>query len=289
MPGAVAEIERSAPRQTLQRSWTFAPSRPAFIGQLSRLKSMLTGWKRPPPYEVLRPLGPAPRWTCYFLYLPDGRLTPAHRYTLERLRASPGRLLAICAAPSPEAVPAELAALVDALVWKGLSGYDFSAYALALRAVAAGSPGADLFIMNDSVLGPFADLKPLLAAAPWALTGFTASAMFENHLQSYAFQLRCVTDETVRALEEAMPAARACDRYRDVINLQESRFARIAARRMSVGAFWYAESGDPSLCAAQRLLDEGFPFLKRSLLDRHAHFQDEAALRAFLATQRHPL
>jgi lipopolysaccharide biosynthesis protein len=238
---------------------------------------------------VLRPLTAAPRWTCYFLYLPDGLLTDAHLYTLERLRAGTGRLLALCASPSPEQVPAALADLADALIWKGLSGYDFSAYALALRAVAEQSPGADLFIMNDSVLGPFADVEAQLAAAPWALTGFTAAATFENHIQSYAFNLRGVTDETVRALAAIMPEGRACDRYRDVVNLQETRFARVAARCMSVGALWYAEAGDPSLAAAQQLLDDGFPFLKRSLLGRYAHFQDEAALRTFLAARGHPL
>lgn len=273
----------------LLRDWSFVPSRPAMLGRLSRLKSRLTGWRPAPRHETLQPLSQAARWTCYFLYLPDGRLTPAHRFTLARLRDAPGRLLAICAAPTPDAVPAELAAGVDALVWKGLSGYDFSAYALALRAVAERSPGADLFIMNDSVLGPFADPAALLERAPWALTGFTASAMFENHLQSYAFQLRGVTDETVRALAGVMPGTRACDRYRDVINLQETRFARLAARRMSAGALWYAPAGgDPSLGAARQLLDQGFPFLKRSLLGRFAHRQDEAALRAFLVAQDHP-
>ena len=76
---------------------------------------------------------------------------------------------------------------------------------------------------------------------------------------------------------------------RDVINLQETRFARLAARRMSVGAFFYAAGGDASLHAAQRLLGESFPFLKRSLIGRYAGLQNEAALRAFLAAQGHPL
>jgi len=281
-----ADTPARAPGPT--RLWTFVPSRPPFIGRLSRAKSALTGWGPPPLHQVLRPPDPATRWNCYFLYLPSGQLTPAHLYTLDRLRALPGKLLAICATPQPASVPAALAD-ADALIWKGLSGYDFSAYALALRAIASGSPGADLFVMNDSVLGPFADLDRLFASAPWALTGFTASAMFENHIQSYAFLLRGVTGETVRALDQVMPAHRACDRYRDVVNLQETRFARFAARRMSVGALWHANDGsDPSLDAAAWLLGQGFPFLKRSLLGRYARLQDEAALTAFLVAQDHP-
>lgn len=289
MPDAPAE-GLPPPPMALRRDWTFTPSAPPLVARLSRLKSLLIGWRRPPEHRVLQPLVPAPRWTCYFIYAPDGRLTGAHRFTLARLRAGPGRLLVVCAVPSPEQVPAELAALTDALIWKGLSGFDFSAYALALRAVAAQSPGADLLIMNDSVLGPFTDVETLLAAAPWTLTGFTASARFENHIQSYAFHLRGVTGETVRALAPVMPEGSAYDRYRDVINLQETRIARLAARRMSVGALWYTgDIADPSLGAAEYLLGRGFPFLKRSLVGRYAHFQDEAALRAFLTAQGHPL
>lgn len=281
-----------APAETgfaLERNWSFAASRPPLIGYLSRLKSQLLGWGPAPPFQSLVPVTPAARWACYFIYLPEGGLTPAHLFTLERLRASGRRLLVICAAPTPDAVPAGLADRIDALIWKGLRGYDFSAYAIALRAIARASPGADLFVMNDSVLGPFGDVESLFDEAPWALTGFTASGAMENHLQSYAFRLRTVTREAVDALAGAMPEERACDRYRDVINLQETVFARLAARRMSVGAFFYAAGGDASLYAAQRLLDQGFPFLKRSLIGRYAGFQDEAALRAFLAARGHPL
>ena len=51
----------------------------------------------------------------------------------------------------------------------------------------------------------------------------------------------------------------------------------------------YAEAGgDPSLAAAAAPARRGFPFLKRSLLGRYAHCQDEAALRAFLVAQGAP-
>jgi hypothetical protein len=93
----------------------------------------------------------------------------------------------------------------------------------------------------------------------------------------------------VAALAPVLPEGRACNRYRDVVKLQETCFARVAARAMNVGALFHAADGDPSLDAAQRLVEQGFPFLKRSLLGRYAHRQDAAALRAFLAAQGHPL
>ncbi|HVQ07455.1 MAG TPA: hypothetical protein VMS43_03375 [Allosphingosinicella sp.] len=276
----------------LQRDWTFVPSRPNLVARLSRLKSRLTGRRPPPPHRALKPIAPRTRWNAYFAFLPGGGLTPGHLFTIERLRGLEGGLLIVCATPGPEDVPEALHDVADALYWKGLSGYDFSAYAVALRAIAVHSPGADVFVMNDSVLGPLVDPAPMLDRAPWDLTGFTASSALENHLQSYAFLLRGVTPERIAAFGSALPERIAYDRFRDVVNLQETRFARLAARHLSVGAFWYADAatmGDPSLAAAATLLDAGSPFLKKSLLGHYAGFQDEARLREMLAARGHPL
>lgn len=288
-PETKEDFERAM--REVRRDWEFAASKPILKSRLSRAKSFLTGHRPAPHWRTLRPIVPDARWNAYFLYLPDGHPTPAHRYTLERLRQLPGKLLVICAAPTAADVPL-FEGIADALVWKGLSGFDFSAYAIALRGIAEASPGADLFMMNDSVLGPLGDLEALLHRAPWTLTGFTATSLFENHLQSYAFFLRWVTDERVRALAPVMPRRFAFDRYRDVINLQETRFARVAARHMSVGAFWYAPPStvdDPSLQLAEALLAAGLPFVKKSLLGRYAHFQDRERLEAALRRHGHPL
>jgi hypothetical protein len=54
----------------------------------------------------------------------------------------------------------------------------------------------------------------------------------------------------------------------DVIQVQETRFARVAARSLRVGAYWFAEKEqvlDPTLFRPIELITAGFPFLKRSL------------------------
>lgn len=275
-------------QRAVQRNWTFVQSRPALLGRLSRLKSRLTGRIPAPQHQIIRPLAPRARWNVYFAYLPDATLSPGHLFTLERLRRLEGGLFVVCAAPRPADVPQAIEAIADAVCWKALPGYDFSAYAIALRAIAAHSPGADAFVMNDSVLGPLTDPTPLLDLAPWDLTGFTASSLGENHLQSYAFLLRGVTSARLAAFGSSLPEHFAYDRFRDVVNLQETRFARLAARHMSVGALWHADF-DPSLAAASTLIEEGFPFLKKSLLGHYASFQDEARLRVLLAAHGHPL
>lgn len=274
----------------LERDWTYRPSRIGYHTRALRIRARMR--RRPgPATQVLRAVTPRQRWTCYFLYLPDGVLQPAHRFTLERLRARNAGLLVVCATPDPAMVPAFLHEVADALIWKDLGGFDFCAYALAIETVARNSAGADLFIMNDSVLGPFTDLDAQLDRTPWDLTGFTAFARIENHIQSYAFNLRSVTPATVAALRPALSSGIAHDYYRDVIYAQETRLARVAARSMSVGSLWYAPdaSGDASIFAAMSLVANDFPFLKRKLLGREKGHFAEDLIHAYLEERRHPL
>ncbi|MDR6144209.1 lipopolysaccharide biosynthesis protein [Sphingomonas sp. SORGH_AS870] len=290
--GKPPQTFEKAPLDSLEQGWTFKSGRAPASVQAIRLYSLLNGLQRRPRSVTIVPVFPAPRWTCYFVYAPEGRLSEAHLFTLARLRAMAQPLMVICAAPQPDQVPLALRDYADALYWKGLGGYDFSAYRLGLGMIATASPHADVLVLNDSIYGPFTDLEPLLANAPWDLTGFTAFSLIENHIQSYAFQMRDVTPRRVRALRTVMPGRWAFKDYRSVIYLQETRFARIAARHMTVGALWYADAavcGDPSLYVAPELLAQGFPFLKKSLFGRSRGIQDATLLQKALAERGHPL
>lgn len=233
-----------------------------------------------PPHAELKPIQPRDAWAVYFVYLPKGLLSPSHYFTLARLRDSGLGIFIVCATPEPSAVPAELLQFADAALWKGLSGYDFSAYSLALHALSRSSPGATVFFLNDSVDGPFADLRTFMKEARWDLTGMTGSALVENHLQSYAFILKGNDAERARHLRPAFPDSFAFDEGGDVILCQETYFARLASYSMSVGAFWYAPNAtvpDPTLTRPLQLLDAGFPFLKKSLFGKHSKFQTNLA------------
>lgn len=245
-----------------------------------------------PSWQAIVPLTPHPAWTVYFLFAPDGLFTPTHRFALERLRDAGHRLMVVCAAPSPGAVPAEARAFADALYWKALSGYDFSAYSAALREISRCSRHADVLVINDSVFGPFTDVRTVVAEAPWELTGFTATSQVENHIQSYAFVLKDVTPARMRALATVMFPWRALSKPHDVIQVQETRFARVASRSMSVGAYWFAEKEavlDPTLFRPIELINSGFPFLKRSLLGKHQSLQDPEEIRELLFALQHPV
>jgi lipopolysaccharide biosynthesis protein len=227
----------------------------------------------------------------YFMFLPDGSVTPAHRFTLKRLAALDAGLFVICALPDPNMVPRAVLDHADAVTTKGLTGYDFSAYAIGLHTIAENSPGCDLFVMNDSVFGPFADLDQEMKLAPWDFTGYTAYSLIENHVQSYAFVLKGVDQAMELALRSVLRRDFVYDRYKDVVFQQETKLARVASRQMSVGAKWYSHhrsSSEPAFFCALSLLETGFPFMKKSLLRKMPGTYDPDVIAAVLEELGHP-
>ena len=277
--------------------WTYTPSAPSWRVRVRRWQARLLARRAPPRHRILVAPVPAPRWNILFLYLPAGDLDADQREILARVRALDGRLLVVFAAPEP-APPAALR-IADALVWKDLPGFDLSAQAIALDAIARHAPGATVYAQNDSVLGPFADIDAAVARARWDLTGFIASAAVENHLSAFAFICKEVTTARVAALAPALSTQWRYDDFDAVVRCQETRLARVAARSMTVGAFLYTPDmpairplttgrrvdigGDPTLAVPLALLDRGFPFVKRSLFGKFAAVADSPALLARLS------
>lgn len=291
-PPRLHESVSSAVIPGLVQSWTFQPSPVRWADRLRTVNRVLRHARPAPASAVLKPASPEARWVTYFVYVPDGELTASHRFTLERLKASPLPVLVVCACPRDAVVLHTLREFCDGLLWKDLSGYDFSAYRLALAHLAAFSPGADVLVMNDSVYGPFTELRDVFDSASWALTGFTASNQRAPHIQSYAFLLRDVRWSTIVRLAPVLPPGIAFNQFRHVIDLQETRFARVAARSMSVGALWFGDVrdvSDPTLVRPLELLDRGFPFLKRSLLGKHQGVIERERVLARLEALGHPL
>lgn len=276
----------------MTRRWDFVPTPVQRWRIRQAVETVMRNSQPRPGWQAIRPLSAQPAWTVYFLFAPDGVFTPTHRFALERLRDAGHRLMVVCAAPSAAAIPAEVAAFADALYWKALSGYDFSAYSAALREISRKSPHADVLVINDSVYGPFTDVRGVLAQAPWELRGFTATSQVENRIQSYAFVLKDVTPARMRSLATVMFPWRALSNPHDVIQVQETRFARVAARSLRVGAYWFAEKEqvlDPTLFRPIELIATGFPFLKRSLTGKHQTLQDVEQIRELLFSLGHPV
>ncbi len=290
----------------LQTQWSYRPSPIAARIRIKRLRHWMTGRRPAPQWHMVRPVTRAARWNVLFLYAPSGDLDRDQHRILDRMRGLSGSLLIVLATPHDHH-PAVLDR-ADALIIKDLPGFDFSAYRIALDAIATGSAGATVYIQNDSVLGPFGDIDGFVQRAPWDLTGFIGARTVENHISSFAFILRDVTPARVAALRPVLSPAWRCDDFNAVILLQETRLARIASRSMTVGAYWYVPTqparepaiaramkhatgtarhridvtGDATLACPVDLLDAGFPFLKRSLFTKFAGLHDESALDAAL-------
>lgn len=275
----------------LCHDWDFQPSKVARWEYRRTAELFLRKAHRRPAWHEVKAIDPKPAWIVYFVYTPDGLLGAAQEFTLSRLRDIGLPLLVVCASRNPSLIPVNLAKFCDALFWKDLPGYDFSAYTLALREISKRSPGADVLVMNDSVFGPFEDLKIAFNNSHWDLTGFTASNQLTNHIQSYSFILRNVDRSRMRALSSVFfPFASISDPHA-VVYIQESRLARVASRSMKVGAFWFGDKSDvvdPTLVRPLEPIENGFPFLKRSLLTKHNTFIDPERVRACLERFNHP-
>jgi hypothetical protein len=288
----------------LQTNWSYEPSAIAARIRLKRTRAWLTGRRAPPSFRIIRAPSAAGRWNVLFLFAPTGELDGDQRQILQRVQSLEGPVLVVLAVPT-SAASAAAAALhrVDALIVKELEGYDFSAYRIALDLIALHSPGATAYVQNDSVLGPFGEADELVRRAPWDLTGIIGMRAVENHVSSFAFILRSVTPARVAALRPVLSPSWGCDRFDDVIMLQETRLARIASRSMSVGAYWYVPtqpglnpllvslgrrvmrvppladiSADATLASPVDLLNAGFPYLKRSLFTKFAGLHDPTKL-----------
>jgi lipopolysaccharide biosynthesis protein len=276
----------------LRQNWDFQPSPVQRWERRKMLELFISKGHRSPNWQEIKPITPKQTWLVYFMYTPTGVLSAAHAFTLSRLQDMGLPVLVICAATGPDRVPPDLRGLCDALFWKDLPGYDFSAYTLALRQISKHSPGADAFVFNDSVYGPFGDLKSILENAAWDFTGLTASNHRTNHIQSYAFVLRQVTPSRMAALSTVFFPLVSISEPAAVIELQELRLARVASRFMKVGALWFGDTEkviDPTLVRPMELVDGGFPFLKRSLLGKHKSFIDQELMIGRLQQLNHPI
>jgi hypothetical protein len=155
-------------------------------------------------------------------------------------------------------------------------GYDFGSWATALDRYPALAGADEVLLLNDSLAGPFGPIDHLLArfhdsqADVWGLTDTT---QFGHHLQSYCLGFRHQT------LLEA-PLARFWHGIRaeacrdDVIWGYEIGLSRLLRReRYSLDAGIHYNSvvrggQNPTILGWRRLLDCGFPFVKRELLRR---------------------
>jgi lipopolysaccharide biosynthesis protein len=283
-----------SPLQGVIENWAFRPSPRSNWLARHRVKFFARHAERFPRFAVVKErLRSKERWIVYFCYCPTGQVDPSHRFTLGRLRSFDSHsLLVVAATPSVDVMDPQLSEYADVLVWKGLSGYDFSGYFVGLDYLVSKFGAVDACVFNDSVWGPFSDPTVVFSTVPGDFQGMIASMEVENHVNSFGFRFRQIDRTILSGLRSIWVPGIAYSDVEAVVLLQETRLARVASRHMAVGARWFApdpEGNNLTLSAPFALIEQGFPFLKKALLTKHSVFCDREEVLEALDRLGHPV
>jgi lipopolysaccharide biosynthesis protein len=155
-------------------------------------------------------------------------------------------------------------------------GYDFGSWTVALDRYPSIAAAEQVLLFNDSLAGPFRSIDQLIehfhesGADVW---GLTDTSQFCHHLQSYClgFKAGCLGEPPLMRFWRGIRVEASRE---DVIWRNEIGLSRLLAReRYSIDvAISYRsvvrEGENPTILGWRRLLDLGFPFVKRQLLSQ---------------------
>lgn len=153
-------------------------------------------------------------------------------------------------------------------------GYDFGSWSLAMAALPEVIARRRVLLANDSMVGPFTSLAPLLQeldATPADVWGLTDSYQFGHHLQSY-FLGFCEGALAERPLREFWAQIRHEADKDEVIHRYELGLSRLLNDEGYVRAVAFphelAVAGEENQVVRgwRQLLERGFPFVKREVL-----------------------
>lgn len=202
------------------------------------------------------------------------RISLSFRTLVQEFVSAGYRVIVVSSATCPTELDWGPADLVDVIVLRKPNvGYDFGSWTVALDRFPAVRAAEHVVLANDSLVGPFATIAPLLQqfektrADVW---GLTETLQFSRHLQSYFIGFRS------GVLEDRPLAAFWSDvrHYQDknlVIHRNELGLGRLLQDEgYAVDAAFVAEqvvaaADNPTIIGWHRLLAGGFPFVKREL------------------------
>ncbi len=172
-------------------------------------------------------------------------------------------------------------------------GYDFGSWAVVLNSFAGVRSAKYLLTLNDSLVGPFSSIAPLLEnfeSAPGPVWGAVRSYQFAPHLQSYflGYHDGVVASGPLRKFWNRISVQGT---KTDVIwkyELGLSELLRTAGIHNSAafdGAAIVEGETNPSILGWRRLLESRFPFVKRQLLVEPGVAPDSHEIAAVIRNQ----
>ena len=154
-------------------------------------------------------------------------------------------------------------------------GYDFGSWAVGLHTLPVIADARHVILTNDSMAGPFASIRDLLRRCDDAradVTGLTDSRQYFRHLQSYflCFTGGILADAPLAGFFDGVRVEH--DKW-DIIRRYELGLNKLLRRESyGISALFraddvVAQAGDnPVIKAWWRLLELGFPFVKREII-----------------------
>jgi hypothetical protein len=162
----------------------------------------------------------------------------------------------------------------DALVTREHAGYDFFSWRLALEQFPDDVRFDEIVLLNDSIVGPFTDLGPLLSAwraLPFDVSGLVEAAAPRPHLHSWGvrFGPRCASPSTLLSF---YGLAQPLVRKGDAVDFLEIPLAdHFRTRGFSTGSVFsqattITPERNPAIFGWYDLAASGLPFVKREVL-----------------------
>jgi lipopolysaccharide biosynthesis protein len=227
--------------------------------------------------EHLPTAAPTGRIAVVAHWTPDTRVSRSAGELTRALMSNGYRVIFVSTAEGPDPLDWEGGRPPDVTVLRRPNvGYDFGSWATALHRYPAIAATAHVLMLNDSLVGPFGPIGHLLdhfdrsAADVWGLTDTT---QFSHHLQSYClgFKGGSLREPPLARFwsDVRVEASRDEVIWRNEIGLSQlldrERFVTEAAI-----PYWRVvkDGQNPTILGWRKLLDQGYPFVKRQLVQQ---------------------
>jgi lipopolysaccharide biosynthesis protein len=277
---------------SIKRLTEFVPDlwRLAKRGTLTRPRNALAV-----PYRWLRKPGTlSGADVCFFVtYCPSGRVEP-HAYFHAKAWAERNfKLILIVALDNIDIFASDQDLRFAAgILLRQNEGYDFGAWAAALRLLPTTAESEMIAITNDSLYGPFNGFDNILARVKTStadIVGLTESMEVQRHFQSYMlfFKRSAVTSRTFWKFWRRV---RGGDRQYVIDQYELRLINRMEAAGLSAVSLFPARNGsstksNPTLTRWRELIDQGFPFIKAQLLRENPVNVDVTGWREVIAAR----
>ena len=226
------------------------------------------GWDA--EYVEVKRFAPAPgaEVALFVTHSATGALKPHVALHLKALQTHGVAALLIVVADHPVSLHADILATVAGAIVRGNRGYDFGAWAHAMRIYPQVYDASSVYLINDSMLGPprgaaFAQMIARIRQSDADLIGLTDNLEYHWHLQSYFMVLRprLLLSDVLRDFFDGIMVLQDKDAVIEAYELRFSPSIQDAGFKVEA-MFAGAAAGNSTLKAWRTLLKQGFPFVK---------------------------